>query len=314
MMFVGDPHVDSRSPDFRNDDYPTTILQKLAWVISYARQHMLLPVFLGDLFNKPRDNPNWILVRLIDLLQGQSAIAVYGNHDCAEPELSDNDSLSVIIQAGCLRLVSATNPWRGTISGRPVLIGGSSYRQSIPQTWNVNRPNSAELFPEPPFVVWLTHHDLTVAGYDAGRIAQTEIEGVDVVVNGHIHTPSDPIRKGRTLWLNPGNIVRLNRSDSSRARRPSVLKIELSPDGFTYEQVEVPHQPFEDVFATPLIDDPGVSDLPSAFIAGLSELRFRRTSSGAGLRSFLEKNLEQFPRSVADEILYLAGAVTGHSV
>ena len=133
VLFIGDPHLEGRQPGFRKDDYPQVILEKLAWSLDYAAEHRLLPAFLGDLFDKPRDNPTWMIARLIDMLAGRECIGIYGNHDCADPELNDNDTLMLLFKSGSIRLVSEGDPWHGVMGGRRVVIGGSSYRERLPQ-------------------------------------------------------------------------------------------------------------------------------------------------------------------------------------
>ena len=135
LLLIGDPHLESRQPGFRKDDYPAVILEKLAWCLNYATANRLLPALLGDLFDKPRDNPNWILGRLLELLGGE-ILTIYGNHDCAEPELSDHDSLSLLIKSGRLRLLSHQRPSRGALGGRLTVVGGSSYREPIPKQFD----------------------------------------------------------------------------------------------------------------------------------------------------------------------------------
>ena len=166
LLIIGDPHLEGRQPGFRKDDYPNVILDKLAWCLDYAAANRLLPAILGDLFDKPRDNPNWMLVRLIDMLQGE-VLCLYGNHDCADPVLSDHDSLSLLIKAGRLRLLSPECIWQGTLSGRSVVVGGSSYRQAIPRQFLRPTPTGSE---KAPLVIWLAHHDVLIPGYDEGRI------------------------------------------------------------------------------------------------------------------------------------------------
>src|SRR5438552_9043364 len=61
LLIIGDPHLEGRQPGFRKDDYPNVILDKLAWCLNYANNNRLLPAILGDLFDKPRDNPTWML-------------------------------------------------------------------------------------------------------------------------------------------------------------------------------------------------------------------------------------------------------------
>ena len=65
LLFIGDPHLEGRQPGFRKDDFPNAILKKLQWCLDYARQHRLLPALLGDVFDKPRDNPTWMLGQLM---------------------------------------------------------------------------------------------------------------------------------------------------------------------------------------------------------------------------------------------------------
>src|SRR5688500_5680347 len=55
LLCIGDPHLASRAPGFRKDDYPRNILAKLEWAMNYAETNELLPVILGDLFHYPRD-------------------------------------------------------------------------------------------------------------------------------------------------------------------------------------------------------------------------------------------------------------------
>ncbi len=305
LLLIGDPHLESRPPGHRRDDYPTVILDKLAWSLAYAAENRLLPCILGDLFDKPRDNPNWMLVRLIDLLQGE-VLGLYGNHDCAEPELREHDSLSVLVGAGRLKLVSADSPWIGRIGPRVVVIGGSSYRQPLPRGFEL--PEDARVLSQggpPPLVVWLAHHDILIPGYDDGRIRPFAMKGVDLVINGHIHRRLEDIVAGSTRWLTPGNISRRARSDATREHVPSVLRIDVSAADYRVEYVEVPHRPFDEVFHEQIVDVPQESGA-SAFVTGLAELQARRTASGAGLTEFLSQNVTQFSPAVAAEIMHLA--------
>jgi predicted phosphodiesterase len=310
LLIIGDPHLEARPPGFRKDDYPTVILEKLEWCFDYALNNRLLPAILGDLFDKPRDNPNWILGRLIDLFHlHREVLGLYGNHDVHyNPELTEDDSLSLLVKAGRISLVSADSPWRGSVGGRRVAVGGSSYRQPIPDQFPIGDEDNENSY-GPSLAIWLTHHDINIPGYEDGFIKPREIEGVDLLINGHIHRRLDNVQAGRTLWVNPGNISRRARSDASRIHVPAVLRIDVSPDDYKLNYVEVPHRPFEDVFYDAVISDVSESG-SSAFVAGLAELQARRTAGGAGLMEFLQHNLDQFEAPVADEIMRLANEVT----
>lgn len=306
LLFIGDPHLEGRQPGFRMDDYPNVILEKLDWCLNYARAQALLPCILGDLFDKPRDNPNWLLVKLMNILQGE-ILGLYGNHDVHyDPELTEHDSLSLLVKAGRLRLVSESEPWHGSIAGRAVCVGGSSYRQQIPKAYKLDESPARQAA---PLVVWMTHHDLLIPGYDEARLKPWEIEGVDVVINGHIHRRLENVVTGKTLWLTPGNISRRSRGDAAKAHVPCALRMDVTADNYSLSYVEVPHRPYDEVFH-PVVLDVAVSDAGSAFVAGLAELQARRTQSGAGLMQFLEQNVSQFEPDVGAEIMRLAKEVT----
>ena len=306
LLVIGDPHIEGRTPGFRKDDFPQTILKKLRWCLNTARKNKLLPVFLGDMFDKPRDNPTWLIGELIDLLMPWPAIGIYGNHDCADPQLGENDSLSILIKAGCFRLVSETDFWTGLIEGRRVVVAGSSYRQRVPQFFNIDSLPKDSMFEENPSVVWLSHHDVDIGNYKNGKLGPHEMINVDLLINGHIHRPAKPVRKGQTTWMNPGNISRRTRSEHSQKHVPKVLQVTFPESGIETTSLEVPHDPFADVFYAKEADEDQQTESSSSFVSGLKSLTQRRTSSGAGLLSFLEQNLDQYEDNVASEIRELA--------
>ena len=309
LLVIGDPHLEGRQPGFRKDDYPQVVLGKVRWCLNHARENRLLPVFLGDMFEKPRDNPTWLIGSLIEMFSDVFAIGIFGNHDCAEPALNENDSLSILVKSGCFRLVDRDAPWTGKISGRNVYVGGSSYRQPIPDEFKLRNAKQTGLFDGDPFVVWLSHHDIDVAGYQNGRFSPFEINNVNFLINGHIHRRLEPICCGQTTWLTPGSITRRSRSDANREHIPRVLRIDIFADGEKISDVVVPHQAFDEVFHEEIIESV-VEQTGSEFVAGLAELIGRRTETGAGLHNFLSENLEQFESRVASEIRSLAREIT----
>lgn len=311
LLVIGDPHVEGRQPGFRKDDFPNVILKKIAWCLDYAKTNRLLPTFLGDMFDKPRDNPTWMIGRLIEIMSGSGSIGIYGNHDCADPQLNDNDSLSILIKSGCLRLVSQRSPWRGLMDQRPVFVGGSSYRHPIPEEFKVPTAGRRSLFDSDPFVVWLTHHDIDIAGYENGRFKPYEIENVDLLINGHIHRRLESVQAGQTVWMTPGNISRRSRSEANRQHVPTVVRIDVQSDGHKISDVIVPHEDHTKVFHDS-VTEIETKQTSSEFVTGLAELTARRTESGAGLHEFLAANLSQFDTKVVAEIERLAELVTGN--
>jgi len=309
LLFIVDPHLASRIPGFRKDNYPETILAKLRWSLDYARNELLLPALLGDLFHYPRDNDNRLLGEVIRLLGLQKVVGIYGNHDCRENELGDNDSFSVVLKAKVLQLLDRDHIWKGQIGGRRVILGGTPWGKRLPESLSGEGPDDT-VEEKGKLVIWVAHHDVSVPGYEEeGYFGPYEMPGVDVVINGHIHRHLEDVQKGQTLWVTPGGITRIARSDATREHTPSVLRVDITEDGFDFDYVVVPHEPFDEIFHEELVAEEEL-DTSSSFIAGLAELEARRTESGAGLKRFLEQNIDQFEKPVAEEILALAEEVT----
>lgn len=303
-LFIGDPHLASRQPGTRKDEYPATILRKLEWCIRYAEDEALLPCIPGDFFSYPRNNSNWLIGELCRLLVGREVIGIYGNHDCQENALSDDDSLSILVKANLLTLVDETHVWRGKMNGQDTIIGGTP--------WGGHPPNFTDVFwdgvGKDTLVVWMMHHDLILPGYAAGRMEALELPGIHVVVNGHIHHRLEPLRKGKTLWLTPGNIARVKRSVQTKEHVPAALRMDVRGMAPSFSYVEVPHEAFDSVFHED-VRLAHAEDEESGFVKGLAELQARRTETGEGLEAFLEKNVGQFDAPVADEIMRLAEEV-----
>ena len=313
LFVVGDPHLASRVPGFRKDDYPQVILRKLEWCLDYARANRLLPAILGDFFHWPRENANWLLGRLLELLRGE-ILGIFGNHDCAENQLGEDDSLMVIVRSGRVRLLDQDGPWVGRLGGRTVVVGGTSWGQRLPESFarDEHGRDWQEREEPRPLVFWLAHHDVTFPGYEEnGRFRPFPIPGIDVVINGHIHRQLEDLVAGETTWLNPGNIARVSRSDLTRGHVPSALRIEVEKLGWRKGRVEVPHEPFDAVFHPEMVTE-SVAKGESSFVRGLAELVARRTQSGAGLMDFLGRNLTQFGEQVAREVELLAKEVLSH--
>jgi DNA repair exonuclease SbcCD nuclease subunit len=309
ILLIGDPHVDARTPPFRKDNYAETILGKIQWSLEYARDEKLQPVFLGDLFEKPRGNPNWIIHRLIEILTPHRPIGIFGNHDCADVGLNENDSLSILIAAGSLRLISQSSLFVAEMNQRDVIIGGSSYREPIPTDFRLPPRKSQGLFDNDPFVMWISHHDIGFPGYDNNRLDPHQISNVELLVNGHIHRRLESVKAGTTLWVTPGNIARRSRNEAASLHVPAVMRIDVLPEDYKISYIPIPHAPFDDVFHEVLVDDSSSGDLESNFVKGLAELTSRKTQSGVGLRRFLSENIGQFESPVADAVMELAAEV-----
>ena len=131
IVCIGDPHLCSWAPGYRKDEMRGGARQASLGAGLLARSNDFLPVLLGDLFHVPRDNANWLIIQLMQLLE-PPILTIVGNHDLSEDLLCDHDSLEVLLAAGRLRRLDQ-RPWIGSINGVPVAIGGTDNGQKLPR-------------------------------------------------------------------------------------------------------------------------------------------------------------------------------------
>jgi len=166
LLFIGDPHLEARIPGFRKDDYPQVALQKFRWCLQFARQHQLQPILLGDLFQLPQDNPNWLVSSIIESID-EPLPAIYGNHDVRENSLKPNDSIHILFAGGHLQRLSEDTPWIGTVGGTRVVVGGTVWGERLPKQFDPKDPDHA-------LTVWVTHHDIFIPGYEYHHMEETK--------------------------------------------------------------------------------------------------------------------------------------------
>lgn len=282
FFFIGDPHIAANPPAQRLEGFMGQVLDKIGACLEQAKAQDLYPVFLGDLFHWPRENPNNLLVELIDLFEPHHPAVLVGNHDKYLARFSKDVSMAVLASAGAIRLLAEPGPafWLRTPRGR-VLLGASPDGCPLPR--RVDRSGAAS-------VVWISHHNLSFVDFPEKPIALRAIEGVDWVVNGHIHRPQPTTQVGDTRYANPGNITRLTFTAMTKHRTPSAAI--WTPGCEDLTPWPVPLLPFEAVFPDQPFP-PTAQQVPkgSLFVDGLERLAWRRTREGLGLRDFLAANL-----------------------
>ena len=182
ILFIGDPHVYSARPGRRRDDYLSSVLEKLTRASEICWERSLLPVILGDLFHRAKENHLPTLARLFETLGHfpVQPLVLGGNHDKNDTLLQESDALSLFAQTGVIDVLDgACRAWRTleTEAG-PVHLWGAPYGAQIPDAIEAGGLGQ---------VVLVTHHDLAFQGAYPGAQLLKEIRGCDMVVNGHMH-------------------------------------------------------------------------------------------------------------------------------
>lgn len=294
LLLIPDPHVAAMPPGQRLEGYAEQVLAKLEAALDHAAKDNLIPVVLGDLFHWPRENPNNLLVRLIEIFRPHSPYVLVGNHDKYQARFTPDVSLAVLDAAGVVRLLDEPGPaFHLDAPTGAALIGASPDGSPLPVDFD--RPEGEE-------VVWLTHHNIGFPDFMDRQVKIREIVGVDWVINGHIHRPQPTETRGATKWANPGNVVRLTFSRRSKERVPAA-SIWL-PGCQDLEKWPVPHLPFEEVFPDQEFPPEEAQSVvaESRFIEGLERLAWKRTAEGLGLKDFLAANLN--PEHPESELIW----------
>jgi hypothetical protein len=225
LLFIGDPHLSSRKPGRRTDtDFAGTVLDKLDQAFTLARKAALQPVILGDLFDRAGEHDLHLLSRLLALLArhakegGIIPVTLVGNHDMRDTELSGDTTLSVVRESGLIRVFDSVRPF--FVQGEPETINGETFMDPVavllPFSYgqeDVLLAGVSGLLKEAPNdvpVIALTHADFAFQGAYPGAKEMKAIPGVQMVVNGHMHKLTPAVRRGDTLWWNPGNITRMS--------------------------------------------------------------------------------------------------------
>lgn len=211
LLFVGDPHLWSLQPGTRLDkSYTATILKKLDDCVHIAIKNNLYMIILGDLFHKQEENNIDMLTKLTRILRKlpDTCATVEGNHEKSQTKLSDDVALSLLREAGVIHTMERNALW-GKFNfkdGSSCYVGATPYGEKIPTVVEVptKEPNK-----DTP-IIWLTHHDLDFGSTYPGAIPIKEIQGVSMLVNGHIHGTKKPMTFGKMRAHNPGNISRLS--------------------------------------------------------------------------------------------------------
>jgi predicted phosphodiesterase len=288
LFFIADPHLADVPPGQRLDGYLEQIMSKLEACLDRARELGMVPVLLGDLFHRPRDNSNRMLVELIRLFgprTGPDRVwALVGNHDKYQSRFTEDVTIAVLEAAGVLSLMKEDGPQFSleTGAGR-ALVCASPDGAPLPKAYE--RQDG-----DPETVIWLTHHNIKFPEFEDRAYAIRELPGIDWLVNGHIHRPQPTVTMGRTTWANPGNITRLTFTRRSMVREPAAAV--WTPGCAELERWPVPFLPFDRVFPDQeLPPESQETEGESNFIKGLERLAWRRTHEGMGLRQFLQDNL-----------------------
>ncbi len=200
FLFIGDPHVCSTKIGRRKDDYTKSVLGKLSAAAAISREQQLYPVILEDLLHRNDDSEIKMLNGLIRALKDfpVAPLVLDGNHDRELSVLSDNDTLMALVLTGVVTLTGEGHVGEFAFEGSDtcVRLWACPYGARVPKKLSGFKGKT----------VLLTHGDFAFGTAYPGAAPIHEIEGCDMLVNGHMHDTKASVLAGATWWHNPGNI------------------------------------------------------------------------------------------------------------
>ena len=199
ILFIGDVHFDSRRVGRRIDDYTQAALDKLDFCAQLARAKNLLPVCLGDLFNRYGENHLPSLNRLIEVLRRFPVplIVLSGSHDRQGSWVSETDAIELLHSLSVIDAVDEVCVRRIEVGASEVSLCFVPHGHAIPDAFEVEGTG-----------VLVTHHDLAFKGPYPGAQPLKPVQGVVLWVNGHMHTRTNPVDLGDVTAYNPGALLR----------------------------------------------------------------------------------------------------------
>jgi DNA repair exonuclease SbcCD nuclease subunit len=242
-LIILDSHVHYATPSGRMDDFPKVSLDKLKWCFDYAVQNKCNYIFHGgDFFHAPaqtRFYGNQVL-RLLNEYPGEIYM-IPGNHDIQYLNMSwfPWSTLASLVWGKSISLL------RFKVLEEVLFIGASYFY--VPSDWTVKTNHSTK--------VLIGHFYFQDVAFASGRemLKKEQLDDFNYAFLGHDHKPREEVTldDGRGCRvIRPGSLARLaaNEINISPDREVRIVEFEVDGDCFTWEYVDVPVAPFEEIY------------------------------------------------------------------
>lgn len=137
FVLLSDLHLLWNTPVGRLDNVHETQVQKLEFILSWARDHQATVLQAGDFFDRPR---SWYLLpEIIDLLKRfrLDIFVIFGQHDTYmySEETRQTTSLGILEKAGLVRILDSVKycSFFNSDTEGVVQVYGVSYGQEVPE-------------------------------------------------------------------------------------------------------------------------------------------------------------------------------------
>lgn len=231
LLFIGDPHLDSRNPLNRIDDYREVTINKLKEIHRLCLVNgVKMVIFAGDMFHRYDISLHYLtaVIEVFNLFK-DSAIEVYslvGNHDLPRNTfaLFDTTPLALLFKTGIIKpLVTYEN---GVAKCRyleedgitTVVCGADFTRAEVIDSYDLSNVTGLKI---------LVMHYATDNTIPGESISREQLSQFSVVVSGHDHHYYEPSGK-KPLVLRPGSLTRRTKDDYNLTRNIVVYLVDTA--------------------------------------------------------------------------------------
>lgn len=240
IYFIPDIHLQEYSPRSRKDSYPSTILEKLEYVVDYVNKNNGMCIFLGDIFNAVNLPMNYIY-RVIDVFKKfkNKPYAIAGNHDLSRnnPDLLDRCPIGLLENAGFISWLQHLE-----VEGR-VVIDGFHYTQNILPSSQL----TSTAIPMKRICVAHCFFEDSFAETHNLKMSDCEALGYNYYVLGHLHDPL-PVYHGTTYNVYRVGSLSRGTANEKQIIRDNVYILEYDTELDTFNNIPIPCLPAKDVF------------------------------------------------------------------
>ena len=249
FIFMTDTHGRTNNPVSRKDNFPETILNKIAWVIDYANSIDAQILHGGDWVNRPDTSPAYVSKMCTLFKRAKYPIlGILGNHDIYgyNPDTYYRTPLHIASACGAFSILSEAPL---NISGTNIFISGANSTGLIDKNGRTAEYYTPRrLMPKETGEVriHIVHGFLTDHTWPEG-VPYTLIDAVkdtdaDILLTGHEHTGYGIMKENDTIFCNPGALGRVSASVGDVNREVRVAEITVEDGVYDVELIPLPEE------------------------------------------------------------------------
>jgi exonuclease SbcD len=251
LIYTTDVHGRANNPISRLDDYPTTVLRKIDWVIDVANENDAYIACGGDLVNSPDTSPSFVgaLAGRLSRLKKKPLYMVLGNHDIYgyNPDSFIRTPLFILECMGLIKIIRMDEPIY--LEDEIVLTGQSS-------VYDIDK-DKKYFYPKIDKKgckhFHIAHSFLTNRPWK--YVNYTLIDDIldtpaDVVLSAHEHNGFGIIQKNGKFFCHPGALLRVSASVGDINKIVRISKFEVSDGVLKHQFINAPMEialPWEEV-------------------------------------------------------------------